>query len=846
MRKEHIYFIALAGLFFIPLISLRARDIVITIEDADLGIPLEGAILQSWDGSQYECDENGQTSLQIPGNRPVVIRAAYPGYENGRLLISPGGDTDFTLALRLGGIMESRELVVEEQRPGSSETRSGRSVAIADRDLSRTAEIGIVEDVMASIKLLPGVGYSGSFNAQPSIRGGYPGDLTAVLDGFYIEMPYHWVGAVSIFDPGMVEAAKLSHGVFSTRYGHTISGLLEVSSKQPSPETAAVTVGVSTSAASMNLQAPLGKDGSFMLMGKVTYWDPFIWAAKKSFDEVRSIKTAPYIRSGAASANYRLTPDLKWTLNGFFGIDGVGVRYTDEERESNLRNDIDLFLDYRNSIGFLTTGFLWNPAADTMVKASAGTGFSRMSMNMRMAQRGSVRYSQDFIDTWGSYLGGANSYSIDQEDYNEEDITITTHQGRIDVERGLGGGFLAAFGVQELYSLFGLREDIRMLFEEEAGTMTGDDLLSHGYYTGYPLTYKVDVRNRAFQSSAYALLEYETDNRRFGAELGLRVDHLYFLAPGFAIQNRPVPNPRLNLDFGILRNTGGIDSLSLTLGTGLFSSLNDTTLFIDERSGIDDYEMKLNRSWTSLAGTKLEFAGNLSLSLEGYYKYIFDRAYQSVHTNPGQTDIDFRFDGQGRVWGFDLMLQKTSSRWWDGWISYSFVHARYRDPHGVASDLNVSDNEAVGDGWYYPSFHRFHTLNTVLNIKPSPSFNIMTRLGFASGIPQKQVGAISSYPVRLTDGSLIEKYKRPEAYSNSKRGGFLLPLDVKFSFYTFDKKGKVKSEIYFAVENLLALVYTPKGEVDFNGYTGKEESDSSSDDYRLPIPLPSFGFKWSY
>ena len=112
--------------------------------------------------------------------------------------------------------MENRELVIEAVAPETGETRTGRSVAVSEREIAQTGEIGSIEDVMTTIKLLPGVGYSGMYNAMPSIRGGSPGDLMAVLDGFYIANPYHWGGGFSIFDPRMVQSAKLSHGFFST------------------------------------------------------------------------------------------------------------------------------------------------------------------------------------------------------------------------------------------------------------------------------------------------------------------------------------------------------------------------------------------------------------------------------------------------------------------------------------------------------------------------------------------------------------------------------------------------------------------------------------------------------
>ncbi|MDR1626979.1 MAG: hypothetical protein LBT33_10620 [Spirochaetia bacterium] len=859
-------------LFFFLLAApgLHARDVLVTVEDADLGIPLEGAAVQSWDGQAFECDAEGQVKIPAPEDRQVVIRAGYPGYENGRLVIAPGTNS-YTLGLRLGGVMENRELVVEARKPGTSETKSGRSVAISGRELTRNAEIGILEDVMTSVKLLPGVGYSGAFNAMPSIRGGFPGDLTAVFDGFYIERPYHWGGVTSIFDPKMVRSARLSHGVFSSRYGHTISGLLEVSSRPASAEDVEIDIGISTSATSMDLSHPLGKNGGIMLMGKVTYWDPFIWAAKQVIEEVRYVTTAPYIRSGAVNAWYRFGPSLQWTLSGFFGSDGIGVLYeNDEGTDANIEAQrVDLRFRWNNRLGFLTTGLQWNPDTDMVLKAVAGTGLLRADLDGNIINDIKVAYPSDFSAKYPG-LAGAPGYRLEQDQYIYTSETLINHQGRLDFDWDLGSGFLWALGAQELYSqwimdasLFVFAEQKWKLFPDipgspAIGTVPGYAGLPVDGYVGFPVDYAIDVRNQGFMSSGYTLLEYQSPEKRFGAELGLRLDHLYFVGRDFTIMSRPVLSPRLNLDFGLLENPGAVDSLSLTLGTGLFASMNNNLAYMEQRNGIDDYEMRLNRSWTSIAGTKIDFADGLALTFEAYYKYIFDRAYMFADVDPLTQEAVYKFDGIGRVWGFDLMLQKFTSRWWDGWISYSFNHARYKNPsRSVDEDIadeGGTEGSTAGRGWFFPSFHRFHTLNLVLNLKPVKHFNIATRLSFASGVPQSEVGDIEVYPVLYyPDGVggaappyVISKYKRPASYSDTLRTSFSLPLDVKFSFYGFDKKGKVRSEIYFAIENLLALAYSAKKNSTFNQYTGKENEGSDTASYEMPIPMPSFGFKWSY
>jgi hypothetical protein len=272
----------------------------------------------------------------------------------------------------------------------------------------------------------------------------------------------------------------------------------------------------------------------------------------------------------------------------------------------------------------------------------------------------------------------------------------------------------------------------------------------------------------------------------------------------------------------------------------------------------DDIELKFNRSWTSIIGIRLDFLKKYSINIEGYYKYIFDRAYitadieTSANINPS-----FHFDGIGNVWGIDLQLQKLESRYLDGWISYTYTWAKYLDPSAGGEGIsNGSTN--TNAKWYYPSFHRFHNANIVLNIKPVTWFNIGIRFGFASGqIREKVSNDIESYPVAVMgeDGrpQIIQRYRRkelPENKQGTEREAWSLPLDIKFSFFPVNKNGRANMEIYFSGENLLSLlpdeVFARDSRVTFNTYTGKTEPQASSANFDIPIPLLSFGVKWKY
>ncbi|MDR0876459.1 MAG: Plug domain-containing protein [Treponema sp.] len=832
----------LLGLLLMPVSGLFAREVEITVQDADIGVPLEGALVRSWDGGQYTSDTAGRITLPVPDDLAVQVDVAYPGYESFRLSITPGRNR-FAVDLRLRGVMENRELVIEGEREGNKETAPGKW--IAGEELSRTAESGLVEDVMTSVGLLPGVGYAGFFDAMPSIRGGEPGDLTAVVDGYYIEDPYHWGGAYSIFDPRMTESARLSHGVFSARYGSTISALLEITPKKSGSITE-LDLGVSTNAIDLNVSFPFfGKGGStpqggVSIMGKATWWQPFIELAHFFMPISRNVKQAPWIASGAVNANYRISSNLEWTLSGFYGADGIGFSYSNDIDEiaddgASARGVSALSHFFDHNVGFLTTGLTINPLNDMVVKVRAGGGVSGTNVNIDMEDDLSIRYSDSFLSDHSGELGGKTGYEIEQDETHRRKDTTVHAQAGADMDWDLGGGFLIAVGAHERWSFWSFDqtdEAPRIWFD---GT---DFLLEYETVTA-------DVYNNAFFTGAYTVTEYVSPNRAIAAELGLRLDHLALIGEDFSVQARPDLNPRLNVDFGLLKNKGILDSLTLTIGTGMFSSTDKTLRYLEKQyARADGFEMKNSRSWTSLAALSMEFSPGYFFSVEGYYKLVYDRTYINIENTAAAIPV-YLSDGKGRIWGIDVLLLKKENRYWDGRISYSFNSALYQDPAGSGD---------TGNDWYYPSFHRFHTVHLALNIKPAPAFHIAIRYGFTSGKPEALLGGITAIPVERDDGTgnpeIIYQYRRTERYpnaDNTERTAFSMPLDLKFSWYLFDRRGRVRTEIYFGVDNILALMLPSTKTTMANRYTGaEEETGGMAVMTQLAMPMPSFGVKWSY
>jgi hypothetical protein len=662
----------------------------------------------------------------------------------------------------------------------------------------------------------------------------------------------------------MIESAQLSHGVFSARYGHTISGILDIKSKKGDSSLSFLELGASSSAANMNLSHPINGAGSFSAMLKATYWAPVIWAAQglsayiddEELDAVNAITLAPYILSGTVSADYRFTPDFSASFNAFLGGDGGGVVYENPSNAEGYEGYTDIGAEWLNSVGFLTGGLLWNPRPDMAVGLRLGAGFSRTDMDARIVNSITAPYTQEFINDFdgqtllyppGTLISLGERYTVDNRQtmfFGDETDTV---QARLDVDWDLKNGFFVAGGIQEQYSRWLREEDMWFTMETPGGILTTSSGGQKTLYYNYPVNTSISADNHAFSTSGYLTGEWTSPSGFFDTELGIRLDSFTFLGKDFSVKSSPAFNPRLNMNFHVIRNRDFVDSLTLTLGTGLFSSMTDS-LSDMQKDEVDDYELKPNRSWTSIAGAHFNFLGAWTLNIEAYYKQVFSRGYRInwVDDSAANTSPRYYFDGEGTVWGADVMLHKRAGRFVDGWITYTFTYARYAEP-GYASS---TESTYRADG-YYPSFHRFHNLNLILNIKPQDQFHIYIRYGFASGQPKSAVGAIDYYPVAILDenhqpGQIIQKYKRNSYYSDDLRTTPSMPFDIKCSWFFFNQRGRTTGEFYIALENIASLFYNSRANTSFNQYTGKEDTGSTQAIYELPIPVPSMGYKWSF
>jgi hypothetical protein len=149
------------------------------------------------------------------------------------------------------------------------------------------------------------------------------------------------------------------------------------------------------------------------------------------------------------------------------------------------------------------------------------------------------------------------------------------------------------------------------------------------------------------------------------------------------------------------------------------------------------------------------------------------------------------------------------------------------------------------DEWYYPSFHRFHTLNLVLNWRPSPGVTVTVTSSLATGTPREAVGDVIASPT-LFNGQVVERYTRSSFYSDTLRSDISCPVNLRIAYSNYYTNSKIRWEYYFGIEDIFVNLYKPKTNPRFDPYTGEEVKDSDSADFNIGIPVFSVGYKISY
>lgn len=803
MRKAVIVLLMLCGAAVII-----AQEILVTVIDRDLDFPLEGVALFFSQDSQtlYYTDFDGNALIPFPSDSTAfVLNAHMPGYSEERQRVLRNQES-VTVYLSISEIIEGKELVVERKAPEKTDEKSGISIVVDKRQMDTTARIGILPDIMTTIKTLPGIIYSGMWSAQPSVRGGYPEEMGTVLDGVYVLSPFHWGGSVSIFNPSMVENVKMSHGVFSSRYGRATSGLLDVATIEPKSDQIRLDASVSSITTDAFAQIPFTKNAALFIGGSLTYLDtiPLLYDALP-LSEVKIgsvVKQMPFIRDAYSKFSFKPFDRLSIGANIFFGSEGLTIKV--DSSSGSVIGDISAeWLDIQS---FASLNASWLPTDKIHLRLKGAYNLYRDSITISINN-----HSED------------TEFDIENTTVGEFSILGTTQlvQGKLDSDILLNQHHIIGFGVEEVfqtltdatssYSLVESRQGAEETREEESR----EDAIK---------------ANNTLNSAGYALWNFGNDSTLVQGELGLRGEHTFIWnkEKEFKLQTLPVVTPRFSMQWSVLENRGIINELILSLGSGLFSQVPESFAYVTSEYGFKDFDLIPNRTVFQVLGADLNWLDSWNFKLEGYYKYYINRTFGITEmTEDNKLQKTLSSSGTGHITGFDLILQKKNGIHLDGYLSYSFNYARFMNTYSTSGSTSLTDGGDPLNRFYFPDFHRYNSVNLVLNWRPVSEIVITLNTSFATGVPKKE---------ETEDGT--------KHYSDTLRTGPSYPVDLRFAYSNYFPGSKVKWDVYFGIEDIFGIL-NKESLVGAYVFGDEEPSLETVANFNFGLPIVSIGGKIS-
>jgi hypothetical protein len=652
-------------------------------------------------------DVNGFFSIPKLAIGTYLLRVEdlnFKNYEKEINITKKEGITDIRIDLITPDAKESFDVVISAETKAKTTEVLISQIKLDKKGIERVPSVGAENDITAAFSVTPGVVTTGDQGGQLYVRGGTPIQNKVLLDGMTIYNPFHSIGFFSIFETELVKNVDIYTGGFDSKYGGRISSVMDISYRDG------------------NKKEFGGKVSTSPFMAKLVLEGP-IYTAKKSGDGAGS-----YVFSAKHSLLDYTAKSLYRNVNEG---NGLPFNFTD------LYGKITLASGQGSKFSFFgfnnNDNVAYTDIADLNFKQSGG------GMNFVLVPSGSPIFIK-------GHLNGSRY----ETSFNE--VGTKPRSSSI-------GGFDLGF-------------DFTYFLKKESQVEYGINL--NGFNTDF-ITYneaasKIQIQNFTTEIGSYINVKKVTN--RFVFQPGIRVQAYPSLGtisvePRFGMKYNATEKFRLKFSGG--RYTQNFTSASsdrdvVNLFNGLLSApTNVQETFITQGGKEKNPQNGLQISYHAILGTELDLSKNLTVNIEGYFKYFpqlsninVNKLYDDVSEFSSVDDVykkDFLIES-GKSYGVDLLVKYAKDRlflWgvyslgkstrWDGFIEYFPVFDRRHNINIVGSyafgkkknlELNIRWNLGSGlpftptNGYYQPE--NFNNGATT-NITTSNSSNIGILLG---------------------------------------------------------------------------------------------------------------------
>jgi len=222
----------------------------------------------------------GYFNLTVNKGRRVALKITHIGYSPQYISIIPFQDT--TINIHLSPKQEQLgEVVVSEYASIQKQDVLGKITVPIKTIQSIPSFVGI-PDLMKAITFIPGISGGQEGYSNIYVRGGDRGQNLILLDGIKLYNTNHVGGFLSLLNSDVLKHVDVYKGGFPARYGGRASSIIDTYSKDGDKNGIHGKVNLGILNSSLILEGPIGKQLTFFIAGRTSYYNLLNLASTES------------------------------------------------------------------------------------------------------------------------------------------------------------------------------------------------------------------------------------------------------------------------------------------------------------------------------------------------------------------------------------------------------------------------------------------------------------------------------------------------------------------------------------------------------------------------------------
>jgi TonB family protein len=552
------------------------------------------------------------------------------------------------------------------------------AIAISAEEGRRVA--GTQGDTLKVVQNLPGVARPSFGSGQLVVWGAAPNDTRVYVDGVEVPALFHASALRSTINSDLVKSVELVPGAYGADYGRSLGGLVRVETRALPASGVHGYVGADTLDTSAMISAAAGDALRVGVAGRVSYIDRVLSAV--STRDVGDYFPIPRYRDYQGKASL--------ALRAGESLDAVFLGSDDDLRRTIPSTDPARVRTQTTSLGFqrFYLHYARTSADGTRVDVTPFVGHDRSDVE---SQFGDNPAKVD-IRAWRYGVRASERLKLGQR------ITLA---GGVDVL-----GTAASISRAGSLNIPAREGDVTVFGQPPGDDYNSDDWTASIVDVGPYLTADLALGALTVTPSLRVdgfLLEASRQTPRIGQTPSIGLTHMDgVIEPRLAARWQALPRLALTGSVGKYAQPPQPEDLSAVFGTP---------------------QLSLSKATHATFGESLAITRTLSVEVTGFYKQMSDLVMRSRRTTPKLAQALVQ-DGEGRVYGLQMLLRQEMAKGFFGWASYT---------------ISRSERRYVGDPVYRLfDYDQPHVLTVVASKQAGP-WTFGARFRYARGLPRTPV-----------------------------------------------------------------------------------------------------------